>query len=376
MIMTHARCTAAIALLVGLVPRAAVHAQEGVAGHVELHGYLTQGYGMSRGGLVLGLDSQGTLDYRRAAILARYTINPSDRFVLQIANRRLGDSPAMQFETDVKLDAAYYQHRFADGVVVRIGKMPQPFGIFNDIRYAGTLVPFFRAPFSVYSEGTHTSENIDGAVASKVFFSDAPWSLSTDVFGGSLHFLEFGTVFDPATRALQYRGAPMESGNAFGTQLWLSTPIDGLRLGATGERHWDEGGVFPRPNGELATDWLGSIDGNFEHVQARSEFMYHKTDGFQTRSRYALFGVRPVTWIAVNGQADFMDATIGDAPFAGKTVPTVRDFAGGINIFFDELTVFKAELHKTKGFNLEQATNMLGAPLKGSYFISSFSVSF
>src|SRR5690349_24364370 len=111
-------------------------AQETVVDRLSIHGYLTEAYGVAYGGRVLGLDADGTADYRRAAILARYSIAPTDAFVVQVAQRRLGDSPTMQFEQDLKLDMAFYQHRFANGTVVRVGKTVLPFGIFNETRYA------------------------------------------------------------------------------------------------------------------------------------------------------------------------------------------------------------------------------------------------
>jgi hypothetical protein len=168
----------------------------------------------------------------------------------------------------------------------------------------------------------------------------------------------------------------MESKSAFGGQVWLQTPIDGVRIGASAKRHWDRGGVFPRPGGELATDWTGSIDANFKRLQLRSEQLYQHTDGFSMNSRYVQGGVRLLSHLSLNAQMDFSDQRIADAPFTGQRITSVRDNALGVNVPFSASSVIKFEFHNTRGFNVEQVADMLGPARKGSYFISSLSLSF
>ena len=350
------------------------HAQ--TSSRLSVHGYLTQAYGRSSGDTVLGLTKQGTADYRRAAVVGRFSPTDDDALVLELSNRRLGASPAMKFEGDLKVDMAFYQHGFATGTSVRAGRTLIPFGIFNETRYAGTLLPFYRPPFSVYSEGTHTSETIDGIQVSQRLRAGEAWEISADVYGGQFKYLEFGTVFDPVAHRPEFRGGRMESKSAFGGQVWLQTPVDGVRVGASAKRHWDEGGIFPRPGGELVTDWTGSIDANFNRLQLRSEQLYVHTDGFSMNSRYVQGGVRLLSHLSLNAQMDFSDLRIVDAPFTGQRIPSVRDNALGINVPFSASSVMKLEVHHTNGYNVEQVANMLGPSLKGSYFISSFSVSF
>jgi len=369
------RSAAVCALLLCPLATRVGAAQQVVVQHLTIHGYLTEGYAISRGGLVLGIDNQGTYDYRRAAILGRYQLKPSESFVIQLANRRLGDSPVMRYEQDVKLDLAFYQHNFSRSTMVRLGKMPLPFGIFNEIRYAGTLLPFYRPAFSVYWEGQHTSETVDGALLSHVLRSGEPWSLSVDAYVGSMQYLETGTEVDPATGTPAYRVAPIESRSAAGTQLWLTMPIDGLRVGASVKRHEDEGGLSALP-GLLVVDMLGSIDGAFDRVQLRAEALRSKSTQYRAHAAYALVGVRPHERFAFNVQADRADMIVPGAPYMGRSIPYVRDYAASLNVFLDDATVVKLEAHATRGFNVEQVTNYLGTPLSGSYFITSFSVSF
>lgn len=344
----------------------------------SVHGYLTQAYGFSRGGMVTGLSSDGTADYGRAAILASYAVSPENRFVLQVGHRRLGDSPTMQFEEGVKIDMAFYEHKFRDGTRVRFGRTVMPYGIYNEIRYAGNLQPFYRAPLSMYWEGTYTSETVDGAMISRQVRTGKPWELTADLFGGSNTFLEFGTIQTAPTAPPSYVGAPIQAKNVLGTQLWLATPVEGLRLGLSGRRHTDFGGIYSRVVGVPAKEWTASVDGNFEKWLTRAEMGERSTLGVVVASQYAQLGFRPIELFSVNAQSEFMDYRIpaGLGAPGARTVNFVRDNAASLNLFLNSTTVFKLEAHTTKGLNVEQVVNLFGAPMKGSYFISSFSVSF
>jgi len=344
----------------------------------SIHGYLTQAYGFSHGGMVTGLTNEGTADYGRAAILATYAVSPANRFVMQVAHRRLGDSPTMQFEDNVKLDMAFYEHQFRDGTRVRFGKTVMPFGIYNEIRYAGTLQPFYRAPLSLYWEGTYTSETIDGAMVSRQVRTGKAWELTADLFGGSNTFLEFGTIQTAPTAPPSYVGAKIQAKNVLGTQLWLTTPLEGLRVGLSGRRHTDFGGIYNRVVGVPAKEWTASVDGNFEKWLTRAEMAERRAQGVVVASKYAQLGFRPIELFSVNAQSEFMDYRLppGLGLPSATTVKVVRDNAASVNLFLNSTTVFKLEAHTTKGLNVEQVVNLLGAVKRGSYFISSFSVSF
>ncbi len=341
---------------------------------VTIHGYLTQAYGITDRHKIAGLTDAGTADYRRAAVLARYTVSPKDNFVVQVGHRRLGDSPTMQFEDNIKVDMAFYERRFGSDNKLRVGKILMPFGIFNEIRYAGTLLPFYRAPMSVYWEGTFTNETIDGVSFSHQFRTGESWALSADLFGGSYSLLEFLTVPTGPTTAM-YAGAKLEAKNAFGGQLWLTTPIDGLRLGLNGRSHKDVGGIQPRGDGVRSNEWNASIDGAFEKWQLRAEALRTTSVNVLLLTRYAQVGYRPVEFLAVNAQAEYSNVSGSDAG-GPWNFNMMRDHALGINLFLGPMAVWKLEGHATKGVNYEQVTNMRGAPLSNAYVISSFSVSF
>lgn len=373
--MTHAFRTLVTSITI-LVP-AAAHAQD-FKPQFSINGYLTQAFGIADRHQTMGLTRDGTADYRRAAILARYTATPNDHFVVQVAHRRLGDSQTMQFEQNVKLDMAFYERRFSTGTNVKVGKIAMPFGIYNEVRYAGTLTPFYRAPFVIYRDGVYASETIDGAGVSQVVSGGEPWELSLDAYGGSFEGLEFGPVYPPSSAPV-YTGAVLKSKNVLGGQLWLGTPLTGLRLGLAGRRQTDMGGIYERPGGAQGKIWNASLDGNFDRWHLRAERAQMKTFGFEMIASYAQAGVRVLPWLAVNAQSELRDESLRFTPSSPWfDVEAGRDNALGLNLFFTPGTVLKLEGHAAKGygFMFEQITDSSAPPLTAAYFITSFSVSF
>ncbi len=370
---SSARVCAKVLLAVAAFIPAAARAQAD-ASSISIHGYLTQAYGASGNGLVMGLSSDGTTDYRRAAVVARYQATPKDHFVVQVGHRRLGDSPTMAFEDNLKLDMAFYERRFDMGTRLRVGKSLLPFGILNEVRYAGTVLPLYRAPFTVYGEGMYTSETIDGVVLSHRFRSGEPWGISIDAFGGSFGLLESGVEFAPPPAPPRYTSGEMQAKNVVGGQVWMTTPVDGLRFGAGGRSERDFGGIYPRPGGAAMSQWSASMDGTFERWQLRVEAVRINTSGILYDAAYAQIGVRPLPWLSLNVQSELADLTFDFAP--ADPMKLARDNAASINLHLGPTMVLKLEAHRTRGFAYEELVDVSGGPLRGSYFISSFSVGF
>jgi len=231
--------------------------------------YFTQAWGETDGGQVLGLDEDGTFDYRSAALLFRYQPTKNDRVVVQLSHERIGASPLALLRDDVELDWAFYEHRFNSGYEVRLGRVPIPFGIYNEIRDVGTLLEFYRPPVSIYFEGAFSSETVDGGVLSKRFFESHPWSLSVDLYAGSWDRPEF---LAPEV----YEGTAK---NAYGAQLWLQTPAEGVQIGLAAQHFDQEGGaVFLRGGKTDPFDiYLLSLNADFEHFVLHAEGQWIET---------------------------------------------------------------------------------------------------
>ena len=374
---------AALASLAAAAAPASVASAQDLPSKLAIHGYLTQGAAVSDSGTVVGISRQGTTNYRRAAILMRYASTPRDAFVLQVAHRRLGDSPIMNFEPDVKVDWAFYERRFGDQTSLRVGKAPIPFGVFNETRYTGTLLPFYRAPYSMYFEGAYTSETLDGLVLTHTVLPEAAFHLEASVYGGNYDLLEFSQA-PTGTGAFAFVLARARAQNALGGQLWLYTPIDGLRVGGGASRATTSGGLLRAPGEkETSRNWHASVDGNFDRFTLRGEYrdVDYKNIGYV--GYYGQAGARLFRGLSVNAQSEVGTATIpqgavfNGVPYPRFEIPLIRDNSVGVNYAFRSDLIFKVEAHQTNGFNTEEGTNMYTAkPTRGRYAISSLSLSF
>lgn len=345
---------------------------------LSLHGYLTQGYAISDSALIEGIPKEGTTDYRRAALLMRYATTDHDNFVLQIAHRRLGNSPSMQFEPDVKVDWAYFEHTFEKASTrLRVGKAPIPFGIYNETRYVGTQLPFYRAPYAMYHEGIYTSETVDGVSVMQPVFAGSAWAMEANGYAGSFSYLDFMTARVSPT-AYGYIGQRERASSTLGGQLWLSTPIDGLRFGGGATRYTVQNAFF-QPGKYSFDGWTGSVDGKFERFIARSEYrrlIAHKLMDY--RGWYTQAGIALTQKLSVNGQAERANYIVPVIPriTAGYRTPLVRDDAAGVNYSFTPSLMLKLEGHRTKDHNVESVLAPTAAPVQGKYFISSLSLVF
>ena len=377
------RSAAALATLFAtLTPLAGVVTPAGaqdVLSKLSIHGYLTQGAAVSDSSTVIGIAKHGTTNYRRAAILLRYTQTPNDAFVIQGAHRRLGDSPVMAYEPDVKIDWAFYERKFGGETSLRVGKAPIPYGIYNETRYTGTLLPFYRAPYAFYFEGAYTSETIDGAVLSHAFLADSPFRVDASVYGGNYSLLEFNQVMNPATGFFTYVVGKAQAENAVGGQLWVSTPIEGLRVGGGAGRATMDGGVLRKPGlKETQRDWHAGIDGAFDRFAARGEYRGTIYRNLTYRGYYGQAGARVFGPLSVNAQGEVgtVEARNG-ATYRELEIPLIRDYAVGVNYAFRSDLLLKLEGHRTKGFNIEDSANIFtNRPSVGRYYISSLSLAF
>ncbi len=342
--------------------------------HFQIHGFVTSAYQeedpddtapfRSSDAIVLGLDEGGTLDYRTAALQLRFDPNPKNTFVLQASHRRLGDSPLRDAEDEVELDWAFYQYHFTDNTSIKVGRVPVPLGIFNEYRDVGTLLPFFRPSFNFYREGSFVSETVDGAVFHHRFAADSDWSLDFDAFFGEWDLLESGAANDAAlTEAKVDRG--------YGVQLWLNTPVSGLRFGLGGQSY-DVGSESGFNNEEANWDtWYASIDGAFEKFVARAEYKFLEFPvnnslspggDAETVNYYYQLGWLPIEKIGFYWQSEFGDVKQTSRVFAEPLDFNQREDQG-FSIVYSPLPnlVLKAEYHQQK-FDLSTGVVFVSPP--------------
>ncbi|MDA8020464.1 MAG: hypothetical protein MPN21_23750 [Thermoanaerobaculia bacterium] len=237
--------------------------------HFSLHGHFALAFGdlesetgqRTTDEIILGIEEDGSFPYGNAALTLRYHPAPRHAIVLQVAARDIGDSPVDDETDDIELDWLFYEFTFSDRTRLRLGRHPVAAGIFNQIRDAGILLPFFRPAYTFYRDGALLSETVDGIAISHRFRADRPWSVDADAYYGE--FETFQGQRSDASLTVE------EATDVFGTQLWLNTPIHGLRVGL-GALRWDTSTGVGLPEAEVE-DWHVSLDGEFERFVARAE---------------------------------------------------------------------------------------------------------
>lgn len=365
---------------------------------LQIHGFLTQAYaeasfvdvGPSSNEVALGIPEDGSSAYRFLALQFRYEISSKDIVVVQFSSRELGFSPIQTLEDEVELDWAFYERRLTDSTSIKVGRVQIPIGIYNEIRDVGTILPFYRPPFGWYSEGSFTSETIDGIVVSNRFFPEYDWNLDLDFYFGEWGEFEI----DPANPTA---AVPVRAKNAGGLQLWLNTPVPGLRFGAGGNVKKLEGGILRPPGVTSPTSdhTFFSLDGSFDRFVVRGEYRELNSDliiplttiEVGTISWYVQLGFFITEKLQIWGQYDDVNIT-GNSPLHTRKADTdFRDDLGvSLNYVFRPDLVLKLEYHETEenlpnvrpvpgpgGIRLDPFVVPLG---EGSYTILSLSVSF
>ncbi|MDY7094699.1 MAG: hypothetical protein SX243_17140, partial [Acidobacteriota bacterium] len=250
--------------------------------HFSLHGYLTLAYAdaeltvgpelLTGDEVMLGIEGDGTFPYGNAAVNLRFDPSPRHSFTLQLAAAELGTSPADDFQGKLELDWFFYQAELTDHTWLRLGRHPVPAGLFNEIRDVGVILPFFRPAYVFYREGALLSETVDGVALTQELFVDQPWGAEATVYYGEFDVLQQGLGF--LNTVLEE-----EADNAVGAQLWISSPIEGLRLGVGGSQ-WDINAVNPLISSDESEwkAWHASAEYLTGRWTLRGEYRRVKTD--------------------------------------------------------------------------------------------------
>lgn len=360
-------------VLSSLAGRPALHAQEEVAQEdrpaaeesstrpkITLHGYLTQAYAQSDGHQILGITEDGTFDYRTAALQIRAEMSASDVFVVQLSHERLGESAVQDLADDVELDWVFYEHRF-ESSSVKVGRVQIPFGVYNEVKDVGTLLPFYRPSHNFYGEAAYSSETIDGIVASRAFDLGRGWGLDADLYYGGLQFIE---------RNLQGAYAIDQVDDAVGAEIWLDTPVPGLRMG-TGAMQYE---IDPSTAGE--STWRAchvSVSGEFDRFAVHAEFKSVDIEIGDVYLGYLHLGYNLTDRLTLNAQRDDFDFKLSGFPRAHID----EDDALGVSFAWQPNVLLKAEHHWNEGNFWLEDIPQFGAPVqKTRYWILSLSTSF
>lgn len=359
---------------------------------LSVHGYLTQAYGFSSDHQIFGIPNSGTSDLRNLALQFRYDINDDNNIIIQLSHERMGLSPLMQLKNDVELDWAFFEHRFNEETSIRVGKILLPFGVYNEIRDVGTLLPFFHLPYGPYGNGNYMSETLDGLSITHQLDLYSDWIIAFDVYGGRWNWIEWLNLYNPITKGIESVVSEAEIEKGVGIQLKITPPLEQLSFTA-GVKYGHVSGGLSFQEG----DWIGernfiifdgSFDADFDQFFIRGEYFYldfenipmsvpsyylqagfYFTEELILVSQYEYFGIvnariTPNSIYAFGAESGSFDYNKG--------------FALGLNYVISSNLVIKAEHHWNESFLLEDKAFLLlvDDPVNTMHTIISVSTSF
>lgn len=137
---------------VGLVSMLTVACAPASALDYQLHGFATQGYVVSEGNNFFGDSTHGSHDYYEIGLNGAVKINPDLLLSAQAYVREAGATD----DERVRLDFGLVDYRFLHGTEanagMRLGRVKNPLGFFNDTRDTVFTRPGIVMPMSVYQD--------------------------------------------------------------------------------------------------------------------------------------------------------------------------------------------------------------------------------
>lgn len=332
---------------------------------LSVHGYVTQAYAVSEEHQIFGIPIEGTSDLRDLALQFRYDQDAKNVFVVQFRQERLGESPVAQLVDDIELDWAFYERRINDAFSFKAGRIPLPLGIFNEARGVGTIFPFYRPAFEFY-EGQYTSKTIEGVLTSLSKDVRAGWSLDADAYYG-----QWAVVQREPVREVDAR-------HALGGQLWVNTPIPGLRFGTGAYRC-----TVMQPEGYDAdyVMWHTSVDADFDRWLFATEYLKGNLNGGRSYSAwYGQAGTYLTSRISIHARLSRSDINLADHggnPGDSYETSVSEDLGLAVNYAFHPSLVLKLEGHTNEGLLVEDYPyDIYAAPTKTRYLIASIAATF
>ena len=352
-------------VLAGILAFAGPAAGQSFGERLTVNGFISQAYGSAGDLPIFGLTTGGTADYRALALQGRFAITSSDFIVVQVNHRALGSSALGALDDDVELAWGFYQKRIW-GNSIRVGRVPMPRGIFNEIRNVGTILPFYRASKAFYSEGVET---VDGVSLSRSF--DLPGGFSADAYA-------YGGAFDMRVEVITNLGMeaieePMSA--AYGTQLWLNTPMAGVRLGGGAIRSTMDSAIKENQDFDM---WSVSAEAVRDRYFVRGEYLKAaQANVLDYVGYYGQAGLNLWKGLWANFQAEWNTNTIKNLPLPfDLEVDAIQDYAYGVSYMVSPRLVIKGEYHQFEGYQFDVPVDMMGAPVDNDYFLISVAAAF
>ena len=346
-----------------LVASSAAYAQTvpGWLSKVSIHGYVSQAYAVSEDHPIFGIPTDGTTDYRDLALQFRYDPNRKNAFVVQFRHERLGERKT---DDDVQLDWAFYQRNFSDRLSLKAGRIPLPLGIFNEAQGAATTSPFFRPPHEFYDRH-YTSKTVEGVLTSASLGRAGGWSFDIDAYFGQW-------VLDQWEREER-----ADARNAWGGQVWVNTPLQGVRIGGGAYRCQVEPDADDAPANYDYAALYGSIDADLDRWRLATEIFAGNLGHYgRYRTWYGQVGFDVTEKLSVHARSTIARVEV---PINGHDLHArISDDVGlSVNYAITPAVLFKVEGHTNEGLLREDVPrNLYAKPSHTRYWIASVVASF
>lgn len=334
-----------ILLLFGVVAEG--NAQD-IEDKVKFHGFGSWAYGKTDGNRYQLGSKDG--EYRNTQFALNLAADPFKNLVInaQLDFEQEGES---KFETD--LDFAFAELRFSDQARLRVGLVKQPFGIYTEIFDIGTVRPFLTLPQSIYDSAGFIGEGYRGIGLTGAVYRKSGWGFQYDVYGGSIdlrqdddHFSIFEEGDGEDEEGAEEETEARETINELlGGRFVVHAPLKGLSFGVSGytgkpTEHRDLRHSAYGIHGEYLSD-LWSV---------RSEFARRTEQAVNVNAYYLEAAYRLTPKWQIAGRYDWLDADIkGVDTSEAPSLLRHKDFAVGLNYWFNDNIVLKSSYHYGKG---------------------------
>ena len=283
---------------------------------VEIHGFLSQGLLWSDKNSYFSADTEDTsFQFNEMGINFGKNLTDQLRVGMQFFSRDLGRTG----NNEVVIDWAYGDYRWKDWLGIRAGLVKMPHGLYNDTRDQDMIRTAILLPQSVYPE-------MERDYYTRMWGGEIYGNIFSEVIGNISYKFLVGT-YDPdpdnsglAVRVTSRTNMEVDEFNHgiqySGSLIW-ETPIEGLRLAATGWIMNDAGATLKMrtPEGsvtELEIErWstVYSIEYTWENLRLVAEYRLENTKsgrvGLGSTSEvdaegyYAGAGYRLTDWLEV-----------------------------------------------------------------------------
>jgi len=186
--------------LLFLIVITSLRATENGSVPVQIHGFVSQGFQISRGNSFLVDNSEkGSFEYRNVGVNFQKELGRRVRVGIQLISRDVGPFG----NNKVMLDWAYGSYTIHNALTLSVGRIKNSLGFYSDVQDIDFLTPWASLPYYVYDKGLRTvTSSTDGAKISgnislgRVGDLSYSYSIGTTDIGDNSDIEEYGNTIN------------------------------------------------------------------------------------------------------------------------------------------------------------------------------------